>query len=170
MLFTNETTGSEPITYTWNFGDGVGTSSDINPSYTYAAVGTYTVTLVATNTLGADSISHPVTVEPAAIASVDLTQVTTSTVYAGDTVDFSADLLPDNAGKPYTYTIDYGDGTVITATSSLDPLPLSHTFTSGGNYTIQIWVSNAVMTIPVTDSLDLNVVVMYKIFLPNTVK
>jgi carboxypeptidase T len=170
MLFTNETTGTEPITYTWNFGDGVGASSEISPSYTYSAIGTYTVTLVATNTFGSDSISHPVTVLPAAIASVDLTQVTTGTVYAGDTVDFSADLLPDNAGKPYTYTIDYGDGTVITATSSLDPLSLSHTFISGGNYTIQIWVSNAVMTIPVTDSLDLNVVVMYKIFLPNTVK
>ena len=37
-------TGSGPFTYEWNFGDG-GTSSSANPSYTYAAAGTYIVCL-----------------------------------------------------------------------------------------------------------------------------
>lgn len=32
-------------TYTWDFGDGIGTSSDVNPSYTYAQPGWYEVCL-----------------------------------------------------------------------------------------------------------------------------
>ena len=42
-----------PITYLWNFGDGT-TSTDMNPTKTYAAPGTYTATLTATNIYGSD--------------------------------------------------------------------------------------------------------------------
>lgn len=168
MNFTNQTTGSEPITYTWDFGDGVGNSTDINPSYTYTAIGTYTVTLDATNDLGTDNISHAVMVEPAAIASVNLTRVTTDTIYLGDSVEFSADLLPDYAAKPFDYHIDFGDGTVVTGTYESEPLLFFHTFAFGGSYTVQISVKNDAMSDPVSDSLD--VYVNYKLFLPLTTR
>ena len=42
--FINSTTNAS--SYTWDFGDG-GTSTDINPEYTYAEPGDYTVTLTA---------------------------------------------------------------------------------------------------------------------------
>jgi PKD repeat protein len=64
MVFTNQTTGSQPITYVWDFGDGVGTSVEENPSYTYTAPGTYTVTLIATNEVDVSTISYPVVVDP----------------------------------------------------------------------------------------------------------
>lgn len=64
MLFTNHTIGSQPLTYTWNFGDGIGASTEENPSYTYIESGTYTVTLTATNVVNLSTISHPVLVEP----------------------------------------------------------------------------------------------------------
>jgi PKD repeat protein len=63
MVFVNETTGTEPIEYEWDFGDGTGTSTEVNPSYTYQAVGTYVVTLTATNELGSDSVQHAVVVQ-----------------------------------------------------------------------------------------------------------
>jgi len=63
--FINETTGTEPIIYTWDFGDGIGTSSEINPLYTYTTAGIYTVELVANNDFGMDFITKTVTVEPA---------------------------------------------------------------------------------------------------------
>ncbi len=53
-------------TFLWTFGDG-GTSTDINPVYTYADTGTYTVTLVATDSSTCnitDMISHVVHVNP----------------------------------------------------------------------------------------------------------
>jgi PKD repeat protein len=58
--FENFSTGSEPLTYTWDFGDGVGISTEINPTYLYTNPGTFTVTLVATNPIGSDTISHMV--------------------------------------------------------------------------------------------------------------
>jgi PKD repeat protein len=50
--FTNTTKFGE--SYIWDFGDGVGTSEEENPTYTYAEEGTYTVQLTATNTDGSD--------------------------------------------------------------------------------------------------------------------
>ncbi len=49
--------------WSWNFGDGNGSSAQ-NPTHTYAAAGTYSVMLVATDNHGAtDSSSQSVTVE-----------------------------------------------------------------------------------------------------------
>lgn len=39
-------------TYAWDFGDDAGTSTDKDPSYTYAAAGTFTVKLTATDEAG----------------------------------------------------------------------------------------------------------------------
>jgi PKD repeat protein len=36
----------------WDFGDGIGTSSEVNPSYTYENPGTYTIMLVTENEIG----------------------------------------------------------------------------------------------------------------------
>lgn len=62
--FTNASDGTPPLTYSWDFGDGIGTSSDENPTYSYAAAGTYTVTLTTTNAFGSDSYSLPIEVLP----------------------------------------------------------------------------------------------------------
>ena len=49
--------------WAWNFGDSIGTSTVQNPSYTFGAPGTYTVTLVVTTAGGAQStVTAPVTV------------------------------------------------------------------------------------------------------------
>ncbi len=52
--FTDQSSGN-PTSWSWDFGDGVGTSSAQNPSYTYDNPGTYTVSLAATNAYGSDT-------------------------------------------------------------------------------------------------------------------
>jgi len=64
VTFSNLTTGIPPIDYLWDFGDSLGTSTQSAPAYTYPSTGTFTVTLVATNSLGSDRTSHPVVVTP----------------------------------------------------------------------------------------------------------
>jgi carboxypeptidase T len=60
--FTNQTLGTPPLEYLWDLGDGVGTSTEVNPEYTYSLAGTYQVTLTATNAEGSNSITHAVEV------------------------------------------------------------------------------------------------------------
>ncbi|HTS17947.1 MAG TPA: alkaline phosphatase family protein [Verrucomicrobiae bacterium] len=50
VSFTDTSSGT-PTSWAWTFGDG-GTSTLQNPNYTYAAPGTYTVTLIASNAGG----------------------------------------------------------------------------------------------------------------------
>jgi len=53
VSFTDLSTGN-PDTWSWDFGDGVGTSTAQNPDYTYSTPGIYTVTLTASNGCGSD--------------------------------------------------------------------------------------------------------------------
>ncbi len=53
VVFTDQSTNS-PTSWSWTFGDG-GTSTVKNPSHVYSSVGTYTVTLTATNGCGSDA-------------------------------------------------------------------------------------------------------------------
>lgn len=59
VQFTDTSTSSAPITSrAWTFGDGIGSSSGTNPLYTYAAAGTYTVSLTVTDSNGAQSTKN----------------------------------------------------------------------------------------------------------------
>ncbi len=51
--------------YSWDFGDGIGTSTEEDPSYTYAETGTYTVSLTATGEGGTVETTMEVEVKPA---------------------------------------------------------------------------------------------------------
>ena len=75
--FTNTSTNNpsgQPMTYQWNFGDG-GTSTEQNPSHTYAQAGNYTVQLTVRNPNGTCSSQKtqtvPVYAAPQASASAN---------------------------------------------------------------------------------------------------
>jgi PKD repeat protein len=95
----------------WNFGDGT-TSTATNPTRTYAAAGTYTVTLTVTDAGGlSNTKSAPVTVSNATCGgtvlcngvAVALPSVATGGVSANYT-------MPVAAGKTVTFTISGGTG------------------------------------------------------------
>ena len=60
VSFTDAST-DVPQSWSWNFGDG-NTSTLQNPTHTYAANGTYTVTLTVSNTVGNDVSTQSVTI------------------------------------------------------------------------------------------------------------
>jgi PKD repeat protein len=55
ITFTNLTTGTQPISYTWDFGDGTPIVTEISPTHTFTATGIFTVTLTAVNEAGSSS-------------------------------------------------------------------------------------------------------------------
>lgn len=57
VTFSSTTTGSQPMTYEWYYQSGVGTSSvGVHPEACYGLAGSFSVTMVATNACGMDSV------------------------------------------------------------------------------------------------------------------
>ena len=59
VAFTNTTQNGS--SYSWNFGDGT-SSTEVDPSHSYANDGTYTVVLTATNTCGTSTFTQTVVI------------------------------------------------------------------------------------------------------------
>jgi subtilisin-like proprotein convertase family protein len=152
MHFTAELTGGDPpLTYTWDLdGPGYGAGLDTAmPAFTYTETGEFTVVVTAENTCGADTNEIGVEVTPICTEAigVDLSVLTAAPIYPGDEVALSADISPDDAAKPYTYTVDFGDGTApVTTTSNSDPLTLTHSFATTGTFATEVAIWNCAMT------------------------
>jgi PKD repeat protein len=158
-----------PYSYTIDYDDSTApltataSADPLSLMHTYDMSGTYTVEVGVWNcdmttpvtatygvTITAVEVCTPLT-------SVDLSA--TGAMQMGAPVTFTADLLPDDATTPYSYTIDYDDGTApLTATASVDPLILTHTYSTTGTYTVEIDVWNCEMTTPITATLDVDIV------------
>ncbi len=126
--FTNQSTGTD-LTFTWDFGDGA-TSTDPNPSHTYGAAGSYTVTLTATNNLGSDVATGVVDIlaaPQASFTSSSPTELGSSTVFTNT-----------STGDALSYLWDFGDGATSTAVNP------SHTYATTDTFTVTLTVSNAV--------------------------
>jgi PKD repeat protein len=124
-----------PTTWSWDFGDG-GTSTAQNPTHVYAAAGTYTVALTATNASGSDTatkvnyITVSETPPPAPVADFSATPTSGSPPL---TVNFS-DL---STNGPTTWSWDFGDGGTSTAQNP------THVYAAAGTYTVALTATNA---------------------------
>ncbi len=126
--FMDASTG-DPTMWAWDFGDGAGTSAEQNPMYTYAAAGTYTVALTASNDTGSDTYSMDVMVEDAP-AGVDAMFTYTADLLAVTFMDAST-------GAPTMWAWDFGDG----AGTSTEQNPM-YTYAEAGTYTVMLTASN----------------------------
>jgi hypothetical protein len=119
-------TSSDPdggaLTYAWNFGDGVGTSTLANPSYSYSNPGTYTAVLRVTDESGLSaSASVNITVS-APVRQVDLYAVSVTGTRNASTSRTSATGtvgVRDSAGVPVSgasVTVQWYIGTRLYST------------------------------------------------------
>ncbi|MFH2095559.1 MAG: PKD domain-containing protein [Bacteroidota bacterium] len=109
ISFTDNSTGS-PTSWAWDFGDG-NTSTQQNPTHTFAANGTYTVMLTATNAYGSDYFTVIVTVNPLPTANAGADQA----ICLGNSATLTA-----SGGTTYNWTGGYTGATVnVSPTSSM---------------------------------------------------
>jgi len=116
------------IKYAWDFGDG-STSTLADPTYSYSATGTYTVSLTVTDD-DARTASSIITiniieaVKPTAVATADI-----QSGFAPVTVQFTGSNSTDLDGTVIAYNWDFGDDSG--ASSEKDP---AYSFTTAGSY------------------------------------
>ncbi len=133
-VFTFTGTGTQPITYLWNFGDSF-TGTLAHPTHTYARMGTYTVTLDVSNTLGADACTQTVAIEGRPAVSFTVP----GSWKMGIPVTFT------NASYAYPaitgYEWNFGDPAGgVTNTSTLENP--THTYATAGIYTVVLTATN----------------------------
>ncbi|RKT78480.1 PKD repeat protein [Terracoccus luteus] len=128
---SSDTDGSV-ASYAWDFGDGQ-TSTEQKPTHTYAARGSYTVTLVVTDNQGlasaavTKSISASPNAAPVASFSADVKNLV---------VGFDASASSDADGSVASYAWDFGDGE-----TSTEQKP-SHSYARSGSYTVTLTVKD----------------------------
>jgi PKD repeat protein len=125
----------DALTYAWNFRDGA-TASTANPQHTFAAVGTYDVALLVTDSRGATTNQTlRITVAANQPPQVAATATPTSGI-APLTVVFQAN-ASDKESDALTYAWSFDDGgTASTPTAQ-------HTFAASDGYDVVLTVTDA---------------------------
>ena len=141
-------TSSDPdgsiASYSWTFGDG-GTATAQNPSHTYGAGGSYTVTLRVTDNQGAISAPTSKTVTVSAPNSPPIVNAGPDQgMLVGLFYSLSASFSDANNDGPWSYTISWGDGSSSSgSTPSQGTISASHTYLLLGSYTITVSVTDS---------------------------
>jgi subtilisin family serine protease/PKD repeat protein len=162
ITFTGTGIGTDPIWFSWDFGDGT-FGEQYLITHTYEMANDYTVIMTATNcAMIPFVVTHTVSVSPGCtpVYDVDFTwDPITPTV--GDEVNFSASAF---GTEPLTYTWSFGDD------SSGEGAEVTHVFNAAGNYTITLIVDNCA-GIPVSVSYVITVEPpLFKVYLAYIVR
>jgi len=120
--------------FAWNFGDGA-TGSGRNVTHAFALQQTYTISLTATNSLGASSTATKVlTVGGGSLPTPTLT-VSPSAPAVGDQVFFNGSgSTPGQGHTIASYRWTFGDG------ASASGANVSHAYLAAGTYSVQLTV------------------------------
>ena len=132
VSFTDTSTNS-PTSWNWSFGDG-STSPVQHPNHTYAASGTFSVTLTATNSGGSDSETKNITIETAGGAPIaDFTYAPSS-----PTVNQNVSFTDTSTNDPTSWAWAFGDGDTSTTRNP------SHGFKNSGTYNVTLTATNGI--------------------------
>lgn len=121
---------ANPTAWAWDFGDDT-TSTDQNPSHTYASTGRYTVSLTASNLAGSDTETKTGYVKVYAPIVADLAADKTSTV-----IDAPVQFTDSSVGVASSWDWEFGDGATSTEQNP------AHAYASTGTYSVSLYVSN----------------------------
>jgi PKD repeat protein len=130
VAFQDLSTGTTPMTYLWEFGDGA-TSTEQNPSHTYIRQGLYTVKLTVTNSYGASSETKTSFIAIGLGPGADFTGQPTT----GNT-PLTVAFTDRSTGNPTMWYWNFGDGK---ESSEQNPV---HTYFSNGEFTVTLTATN----------------------------
>jgi PKD repeat protein len=130
VTFVDNSMGSTPMTYQWDFGDG-SSSTEQNPSHVYTLRGMYTVKLTVTNQFGSSS-----EIKKDYISIGMGPKAEFAATPANGNVPLSVLFTDKSQGQVATWEWDFGDGK---RSNEKDPV---HTYWTSGVYNVILTVSN----------------------------
>ncbi len=145
---------ADPLTYSWNFGDGTAPGSGVAPGHSYATAGSYTVVLTV-NDGSQNSAPSSTTVTVTANGGVNQAPVANAggsySSLTGTSVSFDGSASSDADGDSLTYSWNFGDGSA--SGSGVAP---SHIYVAAGSYTVTLTVNDGTVnsTVPSTTSVS----------------
>ncbi|MFC6238983.1 PKD domain-containing protein [Longivirga aurantiaca] len=135
LAFTDRSAGS-PTSWRWDFGDGT-TSTQRNPTHTYARAGTVVVRLTVDNANGpASTVTRSIAVGVPPVASFTMTQPSRSVL--------ALELTDTSTGEPDSITWDFGDGTTLEGAAPGGAVV--HEYAVAGTYRVTLTASNGAGT------------------------
>jgi len=129
-----DTSNNTPTGWYWTFGDG-GTSTSENPVYTFSSVGSYAVSLGATNSAGSNTTTIPAFITVTNAASPPITSFIAD-IQSG-TAPLTVQFTDTSGNSPIGWQWSFGDGILST-----DQNP-SHTYTQSGTYSVSLTAVNS---------------------------
>jgi PKD domain-containing protein/calcineurin-like phosphoesterase family protein len=134
--------GDNPLTYHWEFGDGL-SGTGAQTTHTYAP-GTYTATLRVTDNLGGESAPATTTVTitnlaPTVNAGPDIA------IGLGQPFHLQAGIGDAATDGPWTYVITWGDGATETgsvATQGAAAISATHVYAAAGSFNALVTVTD----------------------------
>ncbi len=127
----------DPLTYSWDFGDG-STGSGVSPTHAYTAAGNYTVTLVV-NDGSLDSAPVTTVAEIAVPPANRAPTADPGGPYSGNTgeaISFDGSGSSDPDGDALNYAWDFGDGSTGTGATP------THGYAASGVYEVSLIVND----------------------------
>jgi PKD repeat protein len=142
VSFTSSATDPEndALTYWWEFGDGA-TSSDANPTHTYADQDRYPVSLTVTDAGGRSHTANTY----ANIRNVrhSVTGITGGTARAGVAFTGSGTIVDPGTNDVFYVDVDWGDGEDDFYNNGTSrSVPLNHVYTTLGYYNLKVTVES----------------------------
>ncbi len=144
ITFTAHITAGENVNYTWDFGDG-GRAGGQEVTYLYLQTGTYTASVLASNSTNRLTATTGVTItditDTSAITIAGLTVQNTSPAAPKEVITFTANIT---AGDNVNYRWDFGDG--FRAVGQI----VSHVYPQTGTYTARVLALNSINRLTAT--------------------
>lgn len=150
LQFTDESTNA-PTSWSWNFGGGATNSTQQNPLVTFNTVGTYTVTLDATNAFGTGTLTKTAYVNVVAAASGTACDTLRNYALTDDLYDLGGsvgyiqgnDELSD--GTNFYDVVEWAEPYAATATTEIRRLEMliTHISDAGGSVIFKVYQDNA---------------------------
>jgi PKD repeat protein len=133
VAFTDTSTGT-PTSWSWSFGDKT-SSTEKNPVHTYSKAGKYTVTLTVRNAAGSNPVTKSSYINVGALPKAPTAAFSASSTSGN--APLRVQFTDTSTGTPTSWNWSFGDGTSSTIKSP------THTYSTAGNYTAVLTVSNA---------------------------